>query len=178
MVTNQDLPDQGVFRIGDTVQSLFFSPKQPTSGGLIWGVGPVLLLPTASNEALGSERWGLGPTAVVLKQAGPWTIGALANHIESVAGKDHRADISATFLQPFLSYITRTKTTIGLSTEATYDWEGETWSVPINVTVNQLLKIGRLPAQLGGGVRYWADSPAGGPASWGYRIQLTFLFPK
>lgn len=100
--------------VGDVTQSLFFSPKKPTAGGFIWGVGPVFLLPTASDDRLGTEKWGLGPTAVALKQDGPWTYGILGNHIWSVGGNSSRADISATFVQPFLSYITKTKTTIRL----------------------------------------------------------------
>ena len=115
---------------------------------------------------------------MVLKQDGPWTYGALANHIDSFAGEDNRADVSATFMQPFLSYITETKTTIGVSTESTYDWENRQWSVPINLTVNQLLKVGDQIFQVGGGVRYWANGPVNGPDGWGYRLQLTFLFPK
>jgi hypothetical protein len=180
VIDQNDIPvdGEGESGIGDIVQSLFLSPKEPTSGGLIWGAGPVFLLPTASDEALGGEKWGIGPTAVVLKQQGPWTYGALVNHIESFAGDDDRADVSATFIQPFMSYITKTKTTIGLNTESTYDWENEEWSVPINFTVQQLLKVGKLPFQIGAGVRYWADSPDSGPEDWGARIQLTFLFPK
>ncbi len=180
VIDQQDVPIDGAGEsgIGDTVQSLFFSPGEPTSGGLIWGVGPVFLFPTASDEALGSEKWGIGPTAVALKQAGAWTFGGLTNHIESIAGEDNRADLRATFMQPFVSYITRTKTTIGLNVECTYDWENEEWSVPVNVTVNQLLKVGKLPLQIGAGVRYWADSPENGPEDWGGRLQLTFLFPK
>jgi hypothetical protein len=180
LIDQDDVPTTGLGEsgIGDIVQSLFFSPKAPTPRGLIWGVGPVILLPTASDDALGGEKWGIGPTAIGLRQSGPWTYGVLANHIESFAGDDDRADISATFIQPFLAYITKTKTTIGLNTESTYDWESEEWSVPINLTVNQLLKVGKLPLQIGGGVRYWADSPDNGPDGWGARIQLTFLFPK
>ena len=60
--------------LGDILQSFFFSPAKPTAGGLIWGAGPVLLLPTATDELLGSEKWGLGPTGVLLKQSGPWTL--------------------------------------------------------------------------------------------------------
>ena len=160
------------------MQSLFFSPKAPTPGGLIWGVGPVFLLPTASDSLLGGEKWGLGPTGVVLTQRGPWTVGALANHIWSVGGDSSRADISATFVQPFLSYTTKSATSFVLNTESTYDWKGETWSVPINMAVNQMLKFGRQPVQIGAGVRYWADSPANGPHGWGARVQVTFLFPK
>lgn len=164
--------------LGDTLASQFFSPKKPTASGWIWGVGPVELLPTASDEVLGGEKWGLGPTAVALKQVGPWTFGALANHIWSVDGEDDRPDVNATFLQPFVSYITKTKTTLGANTESTYDWEGEQWSVPVNATVAQLFKIGPQILQLTLGARYWADSPDGGPDGWGARAALTFLFPK
>jgi hypothetical protein len=164
--------------LGDTVQSLFFSPKAPTAGGWIWGVGPVFLLPTASDELLGAEQWGIGPTAVVLKQQGPWTYGALANHIESVAGDDDRADVSATFLQPFLSHTSPTGRTYSVNTETTYDWEGEEWSVPVNLLATQLLKVGNQRVQVGAGVRYWLDGPDSGPEGLGFRLVVTLLFPK
>ena len=108
--------------IGDIVQSVFFSPKAPTAGGWIWGAGPVLLLPTGSDDLLTADKWGAGPTAVVLKQQGPWTYGALGNHIWSFAGDDNRADISTTFLQPFISYTTPSAWTFSLNTESSYDW--------------------------------------------------------
>lgn len=179
-VDQQDIPakGQGESGLGDVTASQFFSPKQPTASGWIWGAGPVELLPTASEDTLGGEQWGLGPTVVMLKQIGPWTVGGLANHIWSVAGEDDRADISATFLQPFVSYITKTKTTLGLNAESSYDWENEAWSVPVNATVSQLLKVGSQILQLSVGARYWAESPDGGPEDWGLRAQLTFLFPK
>ena len=180
IVDQNDVPFSGVseFGLGDTVQSFFFSPKAPTSGGWIWGAGPVLLLPTATDEVLGSEKWGIGPTAVVLKQQGPWTYGGLANHIESFAGESERADISATFLQPFVSYITPSKTTYAVNVESTYDWENRNWSIPLNVTVNQLLRFGNQLVQVGGGIRYWVESPASGPEGWGIRLQFTLLYPK
>jgi len=180
IIDQDDVPTRGLGEsgVGDIVQSLFFSPKEPTSNGVIWGVGPVFLLPTASDNALGNERWGAGPTGVVLKQSGPWTYGALANHVESFAGEDNRAYVSATLLQPFVSYITKTKTTIGVNLESTYDWRGAQWSVPINFTVSQLLKVGNQIFQIGGGVRYWAETSRNGPEDWGARLQLTFLFPK
>jgi hypothetical protein len=164
--------------IGDISQSLFFSPKKPTSRGWIWGAGPVMLFPTASDELLGGEKWGLGPTAVALRQAHGFTYGALANHIWSVAGDDGRADISTTFLQPFLSYTTKTFTSFGINTESSYNWETEEWSMPVNFTITQLLKIGPQPVSLQAGARYWADSPDNGPEDWGFRFSITFLFPR
>ena len=163
--------------VGDVVQSLFFSPKAPTAGGWIWGVGPVFLLPTASDSALGTEKWGAGPTAVVLKQEHGWTYGALANHIWSVAGDDARADVNATFLQPFLSYTTKTYTTFSLNTESTYDWDAEQWTVPVNVMASQLVKFGKQPVSFGLGYRDYVEAPTGGP-DWGLRFVVTLLFPK
>jgi hypothetical protein len=163
--------------LGDILQSFFFSPKKPV-GGWILAVGPVILYPTASDDMLGGGKWGVGPTALALKQSKGWTYGMLCNHLESFAGDDGRADISATFLQPFVSYITKTKTTLGLNTESTYDWKSEQWTVPLNLTVSQLLKVGRMPVQITGGIRYWADSPENGPEGLGFRAAVTFLFPK
>jgi hypothetical protein len=165
------------FGLGDTVQSFFFSPKAPTSGGWIWGVGPVALWPTSTDDALGVGKLGAGPTAVLLKQKKGFTYGVLANHIWSFAGQGNTADVNATFLQPFLSYTTKTSTTFGLNTESTYDWENSQWTVPLNVTVAQLVKIGKMPIQFQCGGRYYADKPDGGP-DWGLRFTVTFLFPK
>jgi hypothetical protein len=76
--------------LGDLTQSLFFSPKAQIASGWTWGVGPALLVPTATDDLLGSEKWGAGPTAVVLKQsARGWTHGALVNQRESPGGQQH-----------------------------------------------------------------------------------------
>jgi len=172
------VPGEGSqFGLGDTVQSLFFSPKAPGPLGLIWGVGPVFYVPTATEDTLGAEKWGAGPTAVALKQHGPWTYGALVNHIWSFAGDDDRSEVNATFVQPFLNYTFPSATTVFLNTEATYDWTAEEPSIPINFGVNQLFTIGGQAFQIGAGVRYWADSPDGGPDGFGFRINLVALFP-
>lgn len=163
--------------LGDIAQSVFFSPKAPTAAGWIWGAGPVFLLPTASDDALGSEQWGVGPTAVVLKQENGWTYGALGNHIWSFAGNDARADVNASFIQPFLSYTTKTYTSFTLNTESTYDWEASQWTVPINLMVSQLVKFGSQPVSFALGYRNYVEAPAGGP-EWGVRFAVTLLFPK
>lgn len=166
------------FGLGDITQSLFFSPKQPTAGGIIWGVGPVFLVPTATDSMLGSGKWGAGPTGVVLKQSNGWTVGMLANHIWSFAGDGDRANISSTFLQPFVAYTTADAWTFTLNTESSYNWEAGGWSVPVNFTVSKIVKLDKLPVSLTIGARYWADSPKGGPEGWGFRTGITFLFPK
>ncbi len=164
--------------LGDVVQSFFFSPKAPTATGWIWGAGPVLLLPTGTDDLLSAKKWGAGPTAVVLKQEGGLTYGMLANHIWSFAGDSSRSAVSATFLQPFLAYATKTATTYALNIESTYDWKSDQWTVPINASVSQVLKVGDQLISIGGGVRYWAHGPDSAPHGWGARLVVTLLFPK
>jgi hypothetical protein len=176
-VTPTDVdPNDDQFGLGDTVQSFFLSPA---SSDPIWGIGPVFLVPTATREVLGSEQFGIGPTAVVLKQTGPWTYGVLANHIWSVAGDDDRADVSATFLQPFLSYTTPDAWTFTLQTEATRNWEAneDEWTVPIGAFVSKVLDVGGQKISLQGGPRWYAEGPDTAP-DWGLRFNVTLLFPK
>jgi hypothetical protein len=133
--------------------------------------------------------------------ATPSSPSASSNHIWSFAGNEQRQDISATFLQPFVAYTTKTYTTVGLNTdsatflqpfvayttktyttvglntESTYDWKNKQWTVPINVSVSQLLKLAGQPIQLSLGGRYYAERPMGGP-DWGIRFTVTVLFPK
>jgi hypothetical protein len=108
-----------------------------------------------------------------------WTIGVLANQIWSFAGDSSDANISSTFIQPFVSYTTKEQWTFSLNTESTYNWETDEWSVPINAQVSKLVKFGKQPVSLFAGARYWADSPDDtGPEGWGARFGVTFLFPE
>ena len=164
------------FGLGDVTQSMFFSPKATGPDGIIWGVGPVLVLPTGTNDLLTGGKWGAGPTAVVLIQTYGWTVGALANHVWSFAGGNDRADVNSTYLQPFVSYTTADAWTFSLNAEASYNWETEDWSVPVNAGVSKLVRFGAQPVSIGGTVRYWAESPDTGPHGWAARLSTTFLF--
>lgn len=160
---------------GDLLVSGFFSPSRE---GLTWGVGPVIGLPVTSDPALGSGKYTLGPTAVVLKQAGSWTVGALVNHLWSVGGDAGRKDVNQTFLQPFLAY-GKSGWTFSVNAESAANWKaasGEEWTVPINVMVSKVTRLGRRPLSIQMGPRFYLEKPAGGP-KWGFRAALTLIFP-
>lgn len=178
-ISDQDISDELGRQIGTgpTLTSFFFSPKNPGKNGIIWGVGPVVDIPTGT-DGLGTPQWGAGITGVVLKQTHGWTIGALANQVWSINGNDEYGEINQAFLQPFLTYTTKKSTTFALNTESTYDWVDEEWSVPVNFMVSQLVHIGKRPVSFQVGARYWADAPEGGPEGWGGRFAVTWLFPK
>ena len=163
------------FGMGDLLVSAFFSPKQ---GRVTWGVGPVLGLPVTSDPTLGSGKFSVGPTALVLKQTGPWTVGGLVNQVWSVGGDVGRTDVNQTFLQPFVTY-SKSGWSIAANSEAVANWKadsGEQWTVPINLSVSKVLKLGQGPISMGAGPRFYAKAPTGGP-SWGFRWNITLLFP-
>ena len=143
----------------------------------------------------------------MLKQSGPWLYGILANHlwtvggvpdlpngaplllevpnsgiadpgfVETNAGSRRRERVNATFIQPFLTYTFPTQTTPYLTTETVYDWTARQSIVPINVGVNQLISIGGQILQVGGLVRYYAETPRGGP-NWGFQLRISLVFPR
>jgi hypothetical protein len=160
---------------------LFLSPQSPGKSGIIWGVGPAFLFKTATSKYLGTGKWGAGPTFVVLKQTGPWTVGMLANQIWSVAGNSDRQRVSSAYMQPFVSYTTHTATTFVINTESTYDWVNKRWTVPVNVMLAQLLPPKKthlsFPLQVQFGVRHYFVTPRNGPDN-GIRFTITALFPK
>ena len=166
------------FGLGDISMSMFFSPKEPTSGGLIWGVGPILLLPTATDDLLGANKWGAGPAAILVTLRGPWTLGFLANHVWSYAGDSDRQNINNTLAQPFVAYTWPSAWTVSAQCETTYNWKTKDWSVPINIAAAKLVFLGKLPVSLQAGVGYWMESPDTGPEGFRFRLQANFVLPK
>lgn len=165
--------------VGDIVQSLWFSPSKPTSGGWILGAGPAILYPTASNDLLGATQWAAGPSGVAVLVQGPWTGLILGNYLLGIGSPNEgRKDIDQGFVQLALAYTTPARTTLFTSTESSYDNQTRQWTVPLQLGVNQLLRLGDGPPfQLGAVGRYYADKPDGGP-TWGFQLRLTLVFPK
>lgn len=166
--------------LGDITASAFFSPSAST--GLLWGAGPVVSLPTTSDPALGSGKWSAGPTVVLVKQAGSWTYGMLWNQLWSFAGtsKADRSDISHALFQPFLAHVTPHGVTYTLQSEATANWlaarSSDTWTIPINVQVSKVTRMGPFPASIAGGAGVFVAKPDDGP-EWQLRTIFTMILP-
>ena len=168
--------DARVNGVGDVVMTAFFSPAK--SGRVTWGAGPVVLLPTATTNALGSEKFGVGPSAVLLTQPGPWTIGLLFNHIWSTSGANDREDVSSTFLQPFVNYNLGNGLAVGAVFEATANWNAdEHWTAPLVFTVSKVARLGNRPVNFVAGAGPTVASPEGG-STWRFRVMAVFLFPR
>ena len=162
--------------LGDAVQSFFVSPKTVGESGWIWGVGPVFVLPTSTNDFTGAGEVGAGITAIALRQQGKsWTYGALVNSIRDIDGD---TPIESSLIQPFISYRTANSVSFGLNAEATFDGVNHEWSIPIKLSASKLFRFGKLPVSLGAGLRYWADSPPGGPEGLGGILTMSIILPR
>lgn len=162
--------------LSDIVATAFFSPAK--AGRITWGIGPVVLLPAATNNSLGTEKFGLGPSAVALTQPGKWTLGVLFNHIWSTSGANDRTDVNQTLLQPFANYNLGGGLAVGVSMEATGNWEAdETWTAPLMFSVSKVTLLGKRPVNFAVAAGPTLANPDGG-ASWRFRLSATFLFPR
>ena len=168
-------PNQSQTGLGDIVQSLFFSPSKTKP--FIWGVGPVLVIPTATNTYLGGSQLGLGPTFLILQQKSGWTYGLLMNHAVRVAGSTTKPKLNTTFLQPILAYGTKTGWTYSLTMESTYDWTGKQWSIPVGPAVSKLVRFGKQPVSFQGAFRCWASRAPNSANNCSFRFTTTLLFP-
>ena len=179
IVTQQDISAPGIKETGlsDAVVSAFFSPAE-AKNGLTWGVGPAILVPTATDKLLGTEKLGVGPTAVILKQTNGWTYGALVNQIWSIAGSKDRADVNQMFVQPFFVYNWKSGAGVGGNFEITQNWEGNTTAVFFNPTVSGITKLGTQMVQLAIGPRIPISMPVGSRPDFGIRAVVNFVFPK
>jgi len=165
--------------VGDTVFSAFFSPKATTSSGWIWGVGPAVLLPTASNDRLGFDEWGIGASFVALKMQGPWVFGSLISNVWDVSAETGN-EINLFTWQYFINYNFPSGWYLTSAPIITANWEassGNKWTIPFGGGFGKIFKIGNRPVNLT--VQYYknVETPDVGADSQ-FRLAFTLLYPR
>jgi len=171
-------PGNGALGLGDINYSLFVSPASP--GKVIWGVGPSITFPSATNSQLGSGKWSAGPTVVLLTQPKPWTIGILGRQLWSFAGQSNRKDVNQFLMEPFINYNLTDGWYLLTDMILTANWNedpGQQWTVPIGGGVGKLMNIGGQAINTKLEVYYNAVRPDNAP-TWSLGFTLQFMFPK
>lgn len=166
--------------LGDTVFTGFFSPKKP--GKLTWGVGPVVLIPTATDDTLGHDEWGGGLSVVLLTQPGNWVVGSLFSNVWTAEEDNGDRALNLFTWQYFINYNIPNGKGLYLTSAPinTANWEadsGNQWTIPIGGGVGKIFKIGKQPMNGQISAYYNVEKPEYG-ADWQLRLQLQFLFPK
>jgi hypothetical protein len=168
----------GYYGLGDMQPAFFLAPKR---GKVIWGVGPQLLLPTATKTGiLGQGKFGLGPTIVVLVQPGKWTFGFLANNVWSVAGHSNLPVVNQFLLQYFINYNLKKGYFLTWQPTLTANWratDGGRWVVPMGGGIGRIMRLGAQPVNVG--LQFYGNAVhPPGASPWAMRLQIAFLFPK
>lgn len=168
----------GAFGLGDLNYSLFVSPAE--AGKVIWGLGPSITFPTATDDQLGSGKWSTGATAVILSQPKPWSIGLLVRQLWSFAGDDDRDDVNQFLMQPFVNYNFDGGWFLFSDPTITANWKAassQKWTVPLGGGVGRLFNIGKQPINMRGGVFGNVVRPDFAP-KWALKVTVQLLFPK
>jgi hypothetical protein len=166
------------FGLGDILHSTFLVPAKASK--VTWGVGPAIGFPTATSDQLGSGKWTLGPTAVVLTQPKPWSLGLLVANLWSIAGDSDRDSINQMIIQPFVSYNMDGGWFLTTSPIITANWGAESsqrWTVPLGGGVGRMFSIGEQPVNAFLQAFYMVEAPDGAP-DWQIRFTFQFLFPQ
>jgi hypothetical protein len=173
-------PHQGTFGLNDINPSFFLSPAAPRK--LIWGAGPTFLIPTASDDVLGTGKFSIGPAIVALVQPGKWTLGVLVNNLWSVAGPHGRPDVNSMTFQYFVNYNLKKGYYITIQPIVTANWNapsGNVWLVPFGGGVGRIMRLGFQPVNVSVQAYGNAKRPDNLPSpTWQLKFQIAFLYPK
>ena len=163
--------------IGDITEELFFSPTHP--GPLIWGVGPVFTVPSASDPILGTGKVLFGPGIVLLTTPGHWVLGVVANNQWSIGGDPLRPAVNTFLAQPFVNYNMAHGWYLTTSPIITANWlaaPGEKWTVPIGGGFGRVFRLGDQPLNAQIQAFYNVERPTGA-SDWQLRFEVALLFP-
>jgi hypothetical protein len=169
----------GTTGLGDTTASFFLTPAH--TGKLIWGVGPTVLMPTATGDQLGAGKWGVGATVAVLAELEWGSVGALVQNIWSVADGSNRSPVNQLQLEPLFSYNLPREWYLTSNPTIFADWthpRSQRWLVPIGGGPGRSFNIGKqsVDSNL---TFYWnAVRCPSNPVSpkWQLNLEFTFLF--
>ncbi|WP_415405875.1 hypothetical protein ACLHDG_08910 [Sulfurovum sp. CS9] len=164
--------------LGDINYSLFLSPVEV--GSFIWGGGVSMAMPTASKDTLGSGKFSIGPTAVILKQTDWGSVGVLGRQIWSVAGDSDRKDVSQALVEPFISYNLEGGWYLSSDMIWIANWKadsGNQWTIPLGGGFGRIFKIGDQSVNSKLEAYTNVVKPDGAP-DWNLRFVFQFLFPK
>lgn len=170
------------FGISDINYSLYLSPAKV--GKIIWGVGPVLSIPTASSSNLGTGVWAGGASGVILTQMSGLTLIAMVRQIWSGAvpsgynamGINKNMNFFYTNIGGGYAF----KSGAGLG--AAFEYQDE-FNIPgtkdaqmfLNLSLSTISALGKQPVQLSVSPRIPLTKGSG---DWGVRVGLAFIFPK
>jgi len=177
VMSNPPVTPEGnrTYGLGDTTFTAWFSPSAASK--LVWGAGPAIVLPTSTDNDLGTGEWAVGPSVVVLTMPGNWVLGSLLSNVWDASGSE---DINFLTWQPIINYNLSDGWYLASVPIITADWEADSdqrWTVPVGGGVGKIFRIGKQPINMSGHVYYNTKKPDV-VGDWTLRVQFQLMFPK
>ena len=143
---------------------------------IIWGVGPTLVFPTASERTTGQGKWQAGPAAAIAFAPAEWLVGILAQNPISFAGDTDRKDANALFLQPFATYQLGRGWFVRTQPQMAFDWQTGKQVLPLDLGAGRVFKIGRQYVSCLV-EPFWNASTNGPTPRYGVNLGVSLLYP-
>ncbi|MEN8757715.1 MAG: hypothetical protein ABF303_04565 [Desulfobacterales bacterium] len=157
----------------------------------IWGFGPTVMMPTATDDQLGTGKWSAGPMALAFNISEKWILGGVFQHWWSFAGDDdltintslgpatvERPDVNLTDFQYVLRYRVTPETNIGMGPNIQYNWETDELSLPVGMGFDTMIKIGKLPVKIGAEAYYYVAQDDDFGPEWQLRLFFVPVLPS
>ncbi len=164
--------------LGDFQEQLFFTPAKP--GSLIWGIGPIFSIPTATADPVRTGSWAIGPTVVLLKSEGPWVLGTLFSNLWTFADEGGDPEVNQLLLQPFVNYNFGKGWALTTAPIITANWDapdGEEWTVPIGAGLIKTTAFNGRPMSIGFQYYHNVEHPSASASNL-VRVVLSLLYPS
>ncbi len=135
-------PDGTDSGLGDLTLIDWFMFK---GGGLEFGVGPLLVAPTASTEALGAGKWQAGAAGIVVAAREWGILGSLVTFQQSFAsqgGDTDRDDVSLLTVQPLAIYNLPEGFYLRSTAIWNFDFDKGDYYIPVGLGVGKVWQLG------------------------------------
>lgn len=144
-----------------------------------YGLGPVFVFPTATDDEVGSEKWQVGPTAGAILVSEKWQFAIRIQNPISFAGDSGRDDVNRLIWQPLLVYWLPKQWYLGLQgTPKTVNWKNDAaLTLPLSARFGKVTKIGKRYINLFVEPEYTVIHDDGPAPEWSIQLGLNFLFP-
>jgi|LGVF01.1.fsa_nt_gb hypothetical protein len=177
---NNPSPEQGgaASGLGDINYALLLSPVKYDK--FIWGVGPAIALPSASDDQLGSGKWSTGMAAMVLKDFGWGNVLLRGSQIWSFAGDTERKNVNKMVIEPIITYNIGDGWHLYTDPIISANWKAERdnrWIVPLGGGFGRTFKVGKQTLLSRLEAYYNIERPEGAP-DYSISFTLQFVFPK
>lgn len=149
--------------------------------GLIWGLGATFKFPTATDDALGQDKYQAGPAAMLFSISKPWVAGVLVQNWWSFAGDDDAPDTGKTDIQYVMRYSLPDAWSVGMGPTISIDWEADSedrYTVPVGLGVTKTIRMGKFPVKFRAEIQYSLIRPDSYGDDWTFIFRIAPVIPS